>query len=483
MGSPDLIAYHGLTLYDVLPADLVDRAVADAAAKMPDWVPREGNMEMVLIEALSLIAAEVAFAINRVPGAITEVFIRLFEIERDLGTAATATATFNLSDTLGHTIPAGTRLLLDLGGGETLEFTTDAGATAAAGQASVTTDITAVRNTDDANGTAIGTALELLSAVAYVDSVELATAVAAGADPEDETAWRDRAVQTFRRLVSTLVLPEHFTAAALDDALVFRATTLDNYDPGQDDEQQTVAITGGPTGGTFTLTFDGQTTAAIAFDATAAAVQTALEALSNVDVGEVSASGGPLPGTGVVVEFRNGLGGQDVAAMTGDGTLLTGGAAPAVTVTETRKGGQSGPGSHAGHVTTAVLGSAGALLAQADKTTLHDGLESKTLANLDVHVVDPVVNTVNVTATVVRKAGFTDQQVTDNVTAALNDYLDPDAWEWGDTVYRNELIVVVDAAEGVERVVTLDVPAADVVLAGRAPLVDAGTVTVTVQAP
>ena len=41
--------------------------------------------------------------------------------------------------------------------------------------------------------------------------------------------------------------------------------------------------------GTFTLTFEGQTTAAIDWDATIQEVATALEALSNVEAGEVTA--------------------------------------------------------------------------------------------------------------------------------------------------------------------------------------------------
>ena len=47
---------------------------------------------------------------------------------------------------------------------------------------------------------------------------------------------------------------------------------------GTTDEVQTVTITGGPTGGTFTLTWGGQTTAAIAYNATAATVQALNEA-------------------------------------------------------------------------------------------------------------------------------------------------------------------------------------------------------------
>ena len=47
------------------------------------------------------------------------------------------------------------------------------------------------------------------------------------------------------------------------------------------DEQQTIRVTNA-TGGTFTLTFNGQTTAPIAFNATNAQVDAALEALSSL---------------------------------------------------------------------------------------------------------------------------------------------------------------------------------------------------------
>lgn len=104
-------------------------------------------------------------------------------------------------------------------------------------------------------------------------------------------------------------------------------------------EVQTVAITGAPTGGTFTLTFSGQTTAAIPYNATATQVRTALEALSNVNPGDVAVSGGTLPGTNVVVTFGGQYLGEDVAQMTASGTGLTGGTTPAVTVTTTTAGG------------------------------------------------------------------------------------------------------------------------------------------------
>jgi hypothetical protein len=103
-------------------------------------------------------------------------------------------------------------------------------------------------------------------------------------------------------------------------------------------EAQQIAITGGPAGGSFTLTFSGQTTGAIAYNATAGAVQTALEALSNIAPGDVVCTGGPLPGTPVVVTFGGQYAGTDVALMT-DTESLTGGTVPAVTVTTTTPGG------------------------------------------------------------------------------------------------------------------------------------------------
>lgn len=101
---------------------------------------------------------------------------------------------------------------------------------------------------------------------------------------------------------------------------------------GVTNEVQQVAITGSPTGGSFTLTANGQTTAAIAYNATAAAVKSALNALSGVNV---TTSGGALPGTPVVVTFQSPTG--NVAQMTATGSL-TGGTSPAVAVTTTTQG-------------------------------------------------------------------------------------------------------------------------------------------------
>jgi hypothetical protein len=102
------------------------------------------------------------------------------------------------------------------------------------------------------------------------------------------------------------------------------------------DEVQRVTITGTPTGGTFTLTVPGVgTTGAIARNATAGNVQTALEAI--LGVGNVTCGGGALPGAFVTVTFTGAYAKRDMAQMTAVGSF-TGGSSPAVAVTTTTAG-------------------------------------------------------------------------------------------------------------------------------------------------
>lgn len=105
-------------------------------------------------------------------------------------------------------------------------------------------------------------------------------------------------------------------------------------------EVQNISVaTGTPTAGTFTLAFDGQTTAPIAFNATAAQVQAALEALTNINPGDVVASGGPLPGTSVDVTFQGQYAGTNVPQMTVDNTNVIGGTYQVTTTTQGVPGG------------------------------------------------------------------------------------------------------------------------------------------------
>lgn len=98
-------------------------------------------------------------------------------------------------------------------------------------------------------------------------------------------------------------------------------------------EVQTLTTTGTPAGGTIRLNFDGQQTGTIAYNASAAVVQSALEALSNIAPGDVVVTGGPLP-AGVVITFGGTYAGVNVPLITTTGTALTGGTSPTAVITQ-----------------------------------------------------------------------------------------------------------------------------------------------------
>jgi RHS repeat-associated protein len=86
------------------------------------------------------------------------------------------------------------------------------------------------------------------------------------------------------------------------------------------DEVQTVTVNNA-TGGVFRLAFMGQTTAPIAYNASAATVETALESLNSVDnVNVTGSAGGPW-----TITFAGSHAGYNVSTITGDASMLTNG--------------------------------------------------------------------------------------------------------------------------------------------------------------
>lgn len=143
--------------------------------------------------------------------------------------------------------------------------------------------------------------------------------------------------------------------------------------------------------------------------------------------------------------------------------------------------GQSPPEGRAGHVTLAVLGQNGAALTPEKKAALEAALEAQAVAILDVHVVDATVTPVDVTVDVVARPGWLPADVKASIQHTMDTYLDPAEWSFGDQVFVNELISAVDQTEGVERVIAVEAPAADVTLPGVGPVASLGTLVVKVD--
>ena len=136
-------------------------------------------------------------------------------------------------------------------------------------------------------------------------------------------------------------------------------------------------VPGAPTGGNFTLTWGGKTTANIAFDASTTDVKTALVAMDDgytTDDWAVTGVAGAW-----VVEFKGALGAAPRALLVGDGAGLTGGAGLVNTVTVATT--VAGAVAASSAVTTAITFSpalgAGSYSTDADITFLPQQLEVK----------------------------------------------------------------------------------------------------------
>lgn len=122
---------------------------------------------------------------------------------------------------------------------------------------------------------------------------------------------------------STVNYAYHGTLGAASATAANTVTTVTGGDA-TNNEVQTITLNSHyvASGGTFTITYSGQTTSAIAYNATAATIQAALVALSNIDTADVLVSGSL--NTGITIQFQGALGLTNVAAVTCDTSSTTG---------------------------------------------------------------------------------------------------------------------------------------------------------------
>ncbi|MHC4569811.1 MAG: flagellar filament capping protein FliD, partial [Planctomycetota bacterium] len=122
-------------------------------------------------------------------------------------------------------------------------------------------------------------------------------------------------------------------------------------------EVQTMSISAGnPDGGHYHLTYGGYTTAEIAYDAVAATIQSAINALPNVSSGDVTvtAENTSLDDGEVYFTFGDSMG--DVPMILADDSALTGTGGPTIAVAETTAGSASWISNNSNTIADAITG-------------------------------------------------------------------------------------------------------------------------------
>lgn len=434
MASPDISKYIDLTIYDLQPTDIYDAGVEYAATSLPEWTPVPGSIEDALLQANASMTGELVGAINRLPSGVMEGLLRLYGILRSSGTAPTGVATVTLTNFDGNTLPSGTTFgYTDQGGEEPLLFLfqTTQSVTLAAGNNTLNVPIQGL-SFQKYPSLATGESLQLLSAVSFVDSIVLQGDLLIGADPETDAQFLDRATQILGRFSEAVALPSQMERYALTDfANVYRAhaysrirsdvsvSSLDRVsnavtaDLGQESTLaagSVVRLVDADEGfnGVFTLTG-----------------KTGTEVYWNQDGTNASASSA---GTLLALDL------QDEYRDEGSDELIP----------------------QTGYVTIYASAIAGGSLTPQTLDSLQNNLRDRSLIGLLIFADNAKVATVEIEVQVTKERVVAASTVETAVIEALNEYLHPDYWNWDETIYKNEIIALIDRVPGVVRVIDVE---------------------------
>jgi hypothetical protein len=214
--------------------DYADAAITHIQSVMPEWVPRGGNTEVVLIEALAVMLGPEILSLQLLGPRVVEQLVGLMGTARSEGVEARGRVEFTVTNSSPvQVIPAGTRLRLALDTSlETVDLFTTEDLTiitteTLTGQVNVIAD----QIGSLPNGSPNGAPLSVVDNLPFIESAKLAAALLGGADLEADDRFNARAAATLARQNSTLVHEEQFAYAALSQVSIGRALTLDNFDP------------------------------------------------------------------------------------------------------------------------------------------------------------------------------------------------------------------------------------------------------------
>ncbi|MFT4471948.1 baseplate J/gp47 family protein [Arthrobacter sulfonylureivorans] len=229
---PELEALNFLN-YGAEP-DLVNAAVSHVRSVLPEWEPRAGNTEMVLLESMAVMLGPNILAVQMLAGQIVEQLMSLYGIVRSEGQRARVQLLVEVTNSSPtQTIPAGTRFRYTVEQtGETIDFVADESleiitSETLAGALTATAEDVGTA----ANSLPLGAVLHVVDPLPFVEAATSSSPATGGTGPETEAEFQGRAAAVLARLTSTLVLPEHFSFAALAEPEIGRAKVLDLYNP------------------------------------------------------------------------------------------------------------------------------------------------------------------------------------------------------------------------------------------------------------
>lgn len=217
---------------DVDPQVLQESALANIAADLPGWLPREGHIEVLLLEQFAAMCAESAVVAGQVPLAIFSYFGTLIGIPPLQGAAAEAETTWVMKDSAGYTVPAGTIVQYNLLGNSGVQFVTIADFTVPNGQTSISGIVIQATTQGAAANGLTPQVLSLVSATTnFISSVNSTSISSGGVDAETTTQYLNRLSYELQTITPRPILPRDFAILATQVDGVYRAAAYSGLNP------------------------------------------------------------------------------------------------------------------------------------------------------------------------------------------------------------------------------------------------------------
>lgn len=230
--SPGPVPNIDLSLHWVTENDLLDASIAAVQVRLPEWVPVEGNTEVVLLEGIALQVAQEVFTINQLPRVVFEAVLEINGLVRQPGLPCQVQ--INLWTSTGITgelkLPKASVFRAPMPDGTTVDFETLADQTIPVGATG--TPVWAQCKTIGTRPHAIaaGTVVSPVGTPTWIEQAKTAAIPSGGVDEESDQDFWTRGAALLRSRPSALVVAQNFADRALEYNYVGRAAAWDRWD-------------------------------------------------------------------------------------------------------------------------------------------------------------------------------------------------------------------------------------------------------------
>lgn len=200
-------------------SDLEDIALNYLSDQWDNYVPEDGDPEVILIEGLAPLAQNaIQMGANMPKLALAAFGVQVLGQPYNSGTSAYTSVLFTVQDNAGYTIPAGSQLEID-----GYAFVTTDDAVVPAGSTTIEALVASTERIAAANDLSGTTSTTPLMMPAFVTGMTVQFPTGNGSDPQSDDDYVDQLSRDRRLISKALIVGLDFELAALDFSSIGRA--------------------------------------------------------------------------------------------------------------------------------------------------------------------------------------------------------------------------------------------------------------------